>query len=199
MARRQARLKKAGCDVAASGDLGEISARYAEALFALAGEQDALQQVADDLTRLRGLFAESADLRRLADSPVIGRADQARGLASVLDRAGIGGLTARLVALLAANRRLPAIPPIIERYLARLAVHRGETTADVTTARPLTAARRKALEAALKKATGSKAVTLRDTVDPSILGGMVVRIGSRMVDASVGSRLEKLVLAMKGA
>ncbi len=185
--------------MAASGDIGEISARYAEALFALAGQQGVLEQVATDLGVVSALFAESADLRRLAENPVLTRAEQARALGAVLDRAGIGGLVARFVAVLAANRRLPALMPVIERYTARLAAHRGETTADVVTAQPLTADRRKALESVLKKATGSKAVTLRDSVDPTLLGGMVVRIGSRMIDASVGSRLEKLMLAMKGA
>ena len=169
--------------------VSELSGRYSTALFELADENKALDQVAGDLTALKQLLAESADLRRLVQSPVISRGEQGRAMAAVLDRAGVSDLTKRFIGLVAKNRRLFALPGMINGYLAELARRRGETTAHVTV---------EAVTDALKKSVGSK-VTVSVTVDPALIGGMIVKYGSRMVDTSVRTKLDKLQLAMKAS
>jgi len=166
-------------------------------LFDLADEQKALDQTAKDLTLLKQMLAESADLRRLVGSPLLARADQARAMEAVLAQAGIGDLVRKFVGLVAQNRRLFALPGMIDGFLAELARRRGEQTAQVVAAQPLTDAQLAAVTDALKKAMGSKvAVDVR--VDPTLIGGIIVKVGSRMIDASVRTKLTKLKLAMKG-
>lgn len=175
-----------------------LADRYAAALFDLADEQRELDRVAEDLRGLRGLLAESADLRRLVRSPVLSRREQGQAIAAIAERAGFAPLTRNFVGLVAQNRRLFAVPEMISAFLARLAARRGEVTAEVTAARELTPAQRDAVTEQLRKSMGSKvAVELR--VDPALLGGLVVKVGSRMIDASVRSKLQRLQLAMKGA
>ncbi len=180
-----------------AGDTG-LAGRYAKALFELADEGKALDAVAGDLSRLGEMLDDSADLRRLVRSPVIDRDDQAKAMAALLDRMDAHALTGKFVGVVAANRRLFALGAIGRAYLAELARRRGEVVADVTTAHELNASQIKALEAALKKAVGGKVAVSRE-VDPAILGGMVVKIGSRMVDSSLRTQLDKLKFAMKGA
>jgi F-type H+-transporting ATPase subunit delta len=180
-----------------AGDTG-LAGRYATALFELADEGKALDAVAGDLSRLAGMLESSDDLRRLVRSPVIDRDDQAKAMAAILDKMDAHALTRKFIGVVAANRRLRALGPIGRAYLAELARRRGEVTADVTTAHELNAGQIKALEASLKKAVGGKVAVSRK-VDPAILGGMVVKIGSRMVDSSLRTQLEKLKFAMKGA
>lgn len=174
-----------------------LAARYAAALFELADEHRALDQIASDLNSLKQLLAESEDLRRLVRSPVLSRADQGRAMAQVLTAAGASDLTQKFIGLVAKNRRLFALPGMIEGFLAELAARRGEMTAQVMAARPLSDAQVKAVTEALRKAVGSK-IAVNVTVDPSLIGGMIVKVGSRMIDTSVRTKLDKLQLAMKG-
>ena len=179
-----------------SGTAG-LAARYAAALFDLADEAKQLDAVAADLRTLRALIEESDDLRRLLRSPVLSRAEQGKALAVVLQQAGLGDLVRRFVALVAENRRLFALSDMIEAYLAELARRRGEVTATVTSAEALTEAQTAALTEALRRAVGGKvAVELR--TDASLIGGLVVKVGSRMIDSSLKSKLQRLQLAMKG-
>lgn len=174
--------------------LGE---RYATALYELADEQKSLDEVAADLRTLRGMIDESADLRRLIRSPVLTRAEQGKAIAALAARAGFQRLVTNILGLLARNRRLFVLPEVIEAYLAELASRRGEVTAQVIAAQQLSEAQRQTLDEKLRRAVGGKvAIELR--VDPSLLGGLVVKLGSRMVDASLSSKLQRLQLAMKG-
>jgi F-type H+-transporting ATPase subunit delta len=176
---------------------GGLAERYALALYELADEAKALDAVAGDLRDLRALLAESADLRRLIRSPVIARGQQAKAVAALAERAQLQLLTRNFLGLLARNRRLFALPEMIGRFLATLAARRGEITAEVVAAQDLTPAQRDRIGEQLRKAVGQKvAVELR--VDPSLLGGLVVKLGSRMVDASLKSKLHRLEMAMKG-
>jgi F-type H+-transporting ATPase subunit delta len=175
-----------------------LADRYAAALFDLADERKALDRVAEDLRTLRGLIAESADLRRLIRSPILSRADQGRAIAAVAEHVGLATLTRNFLGLVARNRRLFAVPAMIGAFLARLAARRGEVTAEVTTAHELTPAQLAAVGEQLRKAMGSK-VAVEVKIDPALLGGLVVKVGSRMVDASLRSKLHRLQLAMKGA
>ena len=176
---------------------GGLAERYALALYELADEAKTLDQVADDLRGLRALVAESADLRRLIRSPVLARLDQAKAVAALAERAGLQSLTRNFLGLLARNRRLFALPEMINHFLATLAARRGEVTAEVVAAQDLTPAQRDRIGEQLRKAVGKKvAIELR--VDPSLLGGLVVKLGSRMVDASLKSKLHRLEMAMKG-
>lgn len=174
-----------------------LAARYATALFDLADEQKALDQTAKDLAFLKQLLAESADLRRLVASPLIARADQARAMDAVLANAEMSALVRNFVGLVAQNRRLFALTGMIDGFLAELARRRGEQTAKVTAAAPLTAAQEEAIIETLRKALGSK-ISINVQVDPSLIAGMVVKVGSRMIDSSVRTKLNKLKLAMKG-
>lgn len=174
--------------------LGE---RYATALYELADEQKALDAVAGDLRTLRGMIDESADLKRLIRSPVLTRAEQGKAIAALAERAGFQRLVANILGLLARNRRLFVLPEVINAYLAELAARRGEITAQVIAAQELSEAQRLTLDDKLRRAVGGKvAIELR--VDPSLLGGLIVKLGSRMVDASLSSKLQRLQLAMKG-
>jgi F-type H+-transporting ATPase subunit delta len=178
--------------------VSELATRYSIALFELADENKALDQVASDLAALKQILAESADLRRLVRSPVISRSDQGRAMDAVLDRAGVSDLTRRFIGLVAKNRRLFALNGMIDGYLAELARRRGEVTAQVTSAAPLSKAQLRSVTDALRATIGSK-VLVNATVDPALIGGMIVKYGSRMVDTSVRTKLDKLQLAMKAS
>ncbi|WP_445376536.1 F0F1 ATP synthase subunit delta [Niveispirillum fermenti] len=177
--------------------VSELASRYASALFDLADGQQALDQTAQDLTSVKALLAESAELRRLIGSPLLARDEQERAMDAVLVAAGVGELVRRFVGLVAKNCRLAALPGMIDGFLAELARRRGEVTARVTVARPLTDAQWAELAELLNKSEGGN-VKLDVWVDPSLIGGMIVKIGSRMVDSSVRTKLNKLKLAMKG-
>lgn len=174
-----------------------LGARYATALFELAEENKALDPVAGDLQQIKALMGESADLRRLVRSPVISRNEQRAALLAVLERLGVTDLTRRFVALVATNRRLFALDAMIDAFLAELARRRGEMTADVRSAHALTAEQTEALTEHLRKTYGQR-VSVNLSVDPSLLGGMIVRVGSRMVDSSLKTKLDRMQLAMKG-
>jgi F-type H+-transporting ATPase subunit delta len=175
-----------------------IADRYATALFELARDQGALDAVAADVGQIAALIAESDDLRRLLRSPVMRRAEQGRAVAALLERAGIGELTRRFVGVVAANRRLFALEVIITSFRAQLARFRGEVTAVVSSAQELSPAQREAVDRALLRILGSK-VAIETRIEPALLGGLVVRVGSRMFDSSLQSKLQRLQLVMKGA
>lgn len=183
---------------ARSAGLSGLAERYAKALFEIADEQKALDQVADDLRQVRALIAGSPDLQRLVRSPVLSRAEQGKAVAAVAAAAGLSPLTRNFLGLVAQNRRLFAVPAMIDAFLALLAERRGEVTAHVTAAQELTPAQRALVEDQLRRAVGSK-VSVEIKIDPSLLGGLVVKVGSRMVDASLKSKLHRLEAAMKGA
>jgi F-type H+-transporting ATPase subunit delta len=143
------------------------------------------------------LIDESADLKRLIRSPVLSRADQGKAIAALAEKAGFQALVRNILGLLAKNRRLFVLPDVIEAYLTELAVRRGEVTAEVISAQPLNDAQKQSLDERLRRAVGGK-VAIETRVDPSLLGGLIVKLGSRMVDASLSSKLQRLQLAMKG-
>jgi len=173
------------------------AARYASALYDLADETGALDAVAADLSALQKMIDDSDDFRRFIKSPVISRNDQSKGIAAIAQKAQLSPLAHKFLGLLAANRRMFALPGVIAGYRAILADRRGEATAQVTSAAPLTDGQVTSLIEALKKSVGRK-VDIVSKVDPSILGGLIVKIGSRMVDSSLKSKLQRLKLAMKG-
>ncbi len=175
-----------------------VAGRYASALFELADTAKSLDAVAQDLTTFRKLVAESADLARLIASPVIARSLQGKALLAVLDAAGISGLTRSFVGTVAANGRARDLPAMASAYLAELASRRGETTATVTSAVPLTPAQMQQLTDALRSVLGGAKVSVDAQVNPDILGGLVVKVGSRLFDSSIRSKLARLQLAMKG-
>ena len=180
-----------------SDSTGVIAERYALALFELADTQGLLDNVSADLSGLKTAITECADLRRAITGLNLHRETQARAIMAVAKAAGFSQLTINFVGLLGESRRLDALPAIITSFQERLARHRGEVTAQVGAAQPLTAGQMDALTAALKTAFGGK-VAIDVTVDPTLLGGLVVKVGSRMVDSSVKSKLLNLKLAMKG-
>ena len=167
------------------------------ALYELADEGKVLDDVASDLSAMRQLLSDSPDFARLIRSPVLTRADQSRGILAVADKAGANPLTAKFLGVLAANRRLFAMPRMIDAYLAELARRRGEVAAQVASAVPLSEEQVAAVTEALRKVVGQK-VTVDLTVDPSLIGGLIVRVGSRMIDSSLRTKLQRLQLAMKG-
>jgi F-type H+-transporting ATPase subunit delta len=179
-------------------DVSTMAGRYATALFELAGDADAIDAVKADLDRFDALIGESADLLRLVHSPVFSADEQLQALSAVLDRAGIGGLAMRFLKLVTSNRRLFAVRDMIRGFRKLVAQHKGEATADVTVAEKLKDEHREALRAVLKSVSG-KNVDLDIKIDPAIIGGLVVKLGSRMVDTSLRTKLNAIKHAMKEA
>jgi F-type H+-transporting ATPase subunit delta len=175
-----------------------VSGRYATALFELARDEKAIDAVKADLDRFDALLNESADLKRLIRSPVFTAEAQLKALNAVLQRAGISGIAANFLKVLTRNRRLFAVSDVIRAFRALVAKFKGEATADVTVAETLTDRNLDALKTALKSVTG-KDVALNVKVDPSIIGGLVVKLGSRMVDSSLRTKLNSIKHAMKEA
>jgi len=175
-----------------------VSGRYATALFELARDEKSIDAVRADLDRFDAMLADSADLKRLVRSPVFSADSQSKALAAVLDKAAITGISANFLKVLTANRRLFAVSDVIRAFRALVAQFKGEATADVTVAEQLNEKNLDALKTALKSVTG-KDVTLNVKVDPSIIGGLVVKLGSRMVDSSLRTKLNSIKNAMKEA
>jgi F-type H+-transporting ATPase subunit delta len=182
----------AGEDHTVSG----VAGRYATALFDLAREAKALERVEADLTRFGEALDAVDDMKRLVKSPVFSAEEQGRALAAILDELKIEGLTKNFLLLVSKNRRLFATPAMIRGFRAMLAAHRGETSATVTAASKLTESQVTALNQALKAALG-KDVMLDQRVDPSLIGGLMVKVGSRMIDTSLRTKLTSLKHAMK--
>ena len=184
----------AGKETIVSGMAG----RYATALFDLARDGNAIDAVKADLDHFNALIAESADLNRLVRSPVFSAEEQLQALGAILDRAGIGGLAAQFLKLVTSNRRLFAVRDMVRGYRELVADYKGEATAEVTVAEELKGDHLDALRSALKSVSG-KDVDLDVKVDPSIIGGLVVKLGSRMVDTSLRTKLNAIRHAMKEA
>ncbi len=173
-----------------------VAVRYATALYDLAEEAKSVETVENDLARFDALLTESADLRSLVESPVFKAEEKSNAIQAVLAKAEIGGLVGNFIQLVAKNARLFALPGMIRAFRALAAEKRGEVTADVQSATPLSDANAKALKEALNAAMG-KDVKINATVDPALIGGLVVRVGSKMIDASLRTRLNSLKIAMK--
>lgn len=174
-----------------------LAGRYAVALFDLASESNAIDAVAKSLGDLRAGLAESADLSALIASPVVSRGDAANAVGAVAKAMKLDSLTTNFLGVLAENRRLADLPKMIDAFDAIIAAHRGEVTAKVTSAHPLTAEQLKELTANLKTRVG-RDVAVVTTVDPAILGGLVVQLGSQLIDGSIRTRLNSFAQAMKG-
>jgi F-type H+-transporting ATPase subunit delta len=176
-----------------------MAGRYAHALFELALEAKATDAVKSDLETFDAMLAESGDLTRLVRSPVFGVDEQLKALSAILDKAGISGLAANFLRVIATNRRLFAVRDMIRAYRALVARHKGEVHAQVTVAEPLNANNVDALKGALKNVTGGKDIDLDVKIDPAIIGGLIVKVGSRMVDSSLRTKLNAIKFAMKEA
>ncbi|MEI9850990.1 MAG: F0F1 ATP synthase subunit delta [Sphingomonas sp.] len=184
-----------------SGNIGGIQAslsgRYATALFGLARDAKALPKVEASLATVSQALAESADFAALVASPLVSRGDAAKAVAAVAEVLGLDGTTASFLGVLAQNRRLAQLPAVIRAFRSLAAAHRGETNAQVVSAHPLSPGQVDALKAQLRTRVG-RDVTIDLSVDPSLLGGLVVKIGSQMIDSSIRTRLNSLAHAMKG-
>lgn len=176
---------------------GGLAGRYANAVFELAQEQKAVDAVSADFTSLRLAMETSSDLNRLVRSPVFSAEDQARALKALLEKMGASALSIKFVLLLAHKRRLSALIQIIKQYERLVARSRGETEAEVTAARALSDSEINDLRAVLKAGLG-KEPRLHSKVDPTLLGGLIVKVGSRMIDSSLRTKLDGLRQAMKG-
>jgi F-type H+-transporting ATPase subunit delta len=175
-----------------------VSGRYATALFELARDEKSVDAILADLNQFDALLSDSADLKRLVRSPVFSAEVQMKALDAVMDKAGISGTSAKFLRVLTANRRLFAVSDVIRAFRVLVANFKGEVTAEVTVAEQLNDKNLDALKAALKTVTG-KDVALNVKVDPSIIGGLVVKLGSRMVDSSLRTKLNSIKHAMKEA
>ena len=173
-----------------------MAGRYATALFELALEANALDAVKADLEAFDALIARSADLARLVRSPVFSSEEQVRALGAVLELAGLRGLCAQFLLTVASNRRLFAVRDIIKAYRALVARHRGEVAAQVTLAQAPSERHLAAIKDALNAVTG-KDVVIDVKLDPALIGGLVVKLGSRMVDSSLRTKLNMIKHAMK--
>lgn len=173
-----------------------IAARYATALFDLAKEENALKGLEGDVDALDTALTASADLRELIGSPMVSRDDQASAIAAIAKKMGLSVLMTNALALMASKRRLFVLPQLLADLRERIATENGEVTAEVTAATALTAAQAKKLAASLKASVG-KTVKLKTAVDESLIGGLVVKLGSTMIDTSIKSKLAALQNAMK--
>ena len=176
--------------------LAGAAGRYASALFDLADEAKALDAVERELTGLGELIATNPDLGRVVSSPAYSREDQGRVMASILDRLNASELSRKFVGLMAGKGRLHLLPAALEGFKTLLSAHRGIVEAEVASARPLDEARKAELIRSLEASEGRK-VSLKTRVDPTLLGGLVVKIGSKMIDASLRAKLARLQLVMK--
>lgn len=175
-----------------------VAGRYATALFELARDEKSIDSVLVDLDKFDAMITGSADLARLVRSPVFTADIQQSALSAVLDKAGIGGTAAKFLKVLTVNRRLFAVRDVIRAFRQLVARFRGEASAEVTVAEQLSDKNLEALKGALKSVTG-KDVDLNVKVDPAIIGGLVVKLGSRMIDSSVRTKLNSIKNAMKEA
>ena len=179
------------------GITASLQGRYASALFDLASEQGFVTAVESDLERLGEALRTSDDLSTLIRNPQISRSDAARAIDGVAGLLGLSELTRNFIGVLAANRRLFALPDVIRAFGAIAAAQRGEVTAEVTSAHALSDDQLSQIASKLKAREG-KEVKIKTSVDPEILGGLVVKIGSRQIDGSIRTRLNSLAQAMKG-
>lgn len=181
-----------------AASMSGAAGRYASAIFELGRDANALESLESELGALKSLIADSDDLSRVVHSPAYGRDDQASAMKAILDKMGAADLTRNFVGLMASKGRLGALPAAIEGFSEMVAEHRGETVAEVISAKELTDAQREKLASNLKSSFG-KDVKIDASVDPSLLGGLVVKVGSRMIDSSLKTKLAGLHLTMKAS
>ena len=174
-----------------------LAERYAAALFDLADERRILDEVAGNLRQLKVMMTESVELSRLIRSPILSREEQGKAVVALAERAGFAPLVRDFLAVVARNRRLFAVPAMIEAYLEKLAQRRGEVTAEVAAAQALSTTQIDLLREQLRRSVGRQ-VAIDVRVDPGLIGGMIVKVGSRMIDGSIRSKLQRLQMAMKG-
>lgn len=179
------------------GIQASLSGRYATALFELARDEKAIDAVSNSLSGLKAALTESDDFRRLTTSPLIGREDATKAVAAVAASMKLDQVTTKFLGVLAQNGRLGQLGAVIRAFAKLAARHRGETTAEVTSAHPLEAEQVEALKAKLKSQLG-RDVAVDLSVDPAILGGLIVKIGSKQIDGSIRTKLNTLAIAMKG-
>lgn len=179
-----------------SQSVSGVAERYASSLFALALEEGSVAEVAGALDKFQGMIDGSEDLQRLIKSPVFSADEQLAAVSAILEKAGISGIAGNFLKVAASNRRLFAVPGMVRAFREIYARHRGEVSAEVTAARALTAEQETELKAALKGVTG-KDVTINVAVDPAILGGLIVKLGSRQIDTSLRTKLSTLKLSLK--
>ena len=175
-----------------------LAGRYAGALYALAEESGKIDAVVKDMNGVAELVSANQDMRMLVESPAITWAEQTKAVTAVLEKGGADALTVKFVGTVASNGRLHALSSIISAFLAEHARRRGEVSAEVISAVEMDDARRARVEQAVSKLAGSEKLSLSMRVDPSLIGGLVVRIGSRMIDTSIRTKLNRLETAMKG-
>jgi len=188
-------------DSTASANLAPVSGaagRYASALFDLARDSNAIETVEGELATLQSAISASAELRSFLNSPVYGRDEQLSAIGALASKAGFGALVSNFLKLVAQNRRLAALEDMIRAFRALAADHRGEISAEAATAAAMSDDQIKALRLEIERMVG-KAVNLETRVDPDLLGGLVVKIGSKMVDASLKTKLNRLKTVMKKA
>jgi F-type H+-transporting ATPase subunit delta len=176
-----------------------MAGRYAGALFELALESKAVDAVKKDLEAFDEMVEGNADLTRLVRSPVFGVDEQLKALSAILAKAKITGIAANFLRVVTTNRRLFAVRGIIRGYRALVARHKGEVTAQITVAEKLSDKNIDALKSALKSVTGGKDIDFDVKIEPAIIGGLIVKVGSRMVDSSLRTKLNAIKFAMKEA
>ena len=179
------------------GIRASLAGRYASALFDLARDQRQIESVGKSLDALRQALLDSKDFKELVASPLLSREEAGKAFAALAPQLGLDPITSNFLGVLARNGRKGELQKIIRAYGRLAADHRGETTAEVVTARPLNDDQLTALKQQLRTRAG-RDVNIDATVDPAILGGIVVRLGSQMIDASIRTKLNRLALAMKG-
>jgi F-type H+-transporting ATPase subunit delta len=182
-----------------SSSLAGFVGRYVTALYELAEEAGRVDAVAEDLKKVKLLIDGSADLSRLISSPAINIEDQNKAITAILIKAGAENLVVQFIGVVASNGRLFALPQIIDSFLSDLATRRGEVSAEVVSAVSLDNKLQAEVEKAVSGVAGSNKVSLSMRVDESLIGGLIVRIGSRMIDTSIKTKLNRLEMAMKGA
>lgn len=184
--------------MSAEPQLTGVAGRYAQALFALASDEGALDIVESDLKTLRAAIHGSDDFRAFLKSPVYDAAEKSGAILAIADKAGLSPTTRNFLGLIGANRRLFHLDAMIASFFARLATHRGEVTAEATSAAPLSEDQLKRLRGEIEGVVG-KAVNITTKVDPSLLGGLIVKVGSTMIDSSLRTKLNRLKSQLKEA
>ena len=179
------------------GIRASLAGRYASALFDLARDQRQIESVSSSLETLRSALADSKDLSELVSSPLVGRDDAGEAFAALAPGLGLDPITANFLGVLARNGRKDQLMPVIRAFRRLAADHRGEETAEVVTARPLNDDQLARLKQQLRTRAGRE-VAIDASIDPAILGGIVVKLGSRQIDASIRTKLNRLANAMKG-
>lgn len=193
---RTRREEKRSSVATSSSPVSGVAERYAQSLFELARDEGSLETTEQELVQFQSLIDENADFRRLVESPAFTSDEQLRAIGAIVAAVGPSVLVGNFLKVVASNRRLFALPSIVRGFRQMAAAHRGEVEAEVVSAHALNDEQRRELTDALGAYT-QKTVTMRESVDPALLGGLVVRIGSRQIDTSLRTKLSSLKLALK--